>query len=202
MNGIEYPVDMEGIATFEKQNAAAVNVFEVKPFRKFECIRVSGKEVDQEHVINVLLIWEGEKSHFVYIHNLCALLGKQISKRTNKAFYCFHCLRNCKSKDVLDRHRAKCSKNTSTKEILPKKGDEEERDKLFFKNEEYCVERPFLICADFETWNDHSSETTARNGNVSSTHVKCAQVFSYNYTAMQEFFKLDFTLVVHSRHGI
>ena len=172
MNGIDYPVDLDGIAKFENQNQMAINVFEIKPFRKIECIRVSESEVDDAHAVNALLIWEGQKSHYVYIKSLSALLGKQISECHHRAFFCYYCLRNCRSKDILDRHRAKCSKNTRTKEVLPKEGDVEGGDRLYFKNEEYCVERPYLICADFETWNDKEMETTASNQNISSTHVK------------------------------
>ena len=93
MQGVQYPVDLIGIDQFEAQNEAAINLFEIKrpsskTHAKIRPLRISSKEVDSEHVINMLLIWNGDSSHYVLIRSLSALLSRQMSTDTHEHFFC------------------------------------------------------------------------------------------------------------------
>lgn len=174
MTGIEYPVDMLDIDRFEEQNEAAINLFEIKrpntqALAKIRPLRISLKEVSDEHQINMLLIWDGDSSHYVYVKSLSALLYCQTSKREQSHAFCPCCLRNCTSKERLERHREICTRDTRRNERMPVKGAENKEDKLFFKNLEHCESRPYIILADFETVAVPSEPVYGPFRNVSTT---------------------------------
>ena len=126
-------------------------MFAVRPgTKRFYPLRVSQKDVAQENHINLLLLWNGEKAHYILIKNLAGLLRKQLT--THQQFVCYHCLRCCRHQHVLDAHKLRCKANRRQYERYPVKGDEEKQeDRCKFKNAEYEVEQPYYIVADFET---------------------------------------------------
>lgn len=178
MQGVQYPVDLIGIDQFEAQNEAAINLFEIKrsslgTHGKIRPLRISNKEVDAAHVINMLLIWNGDTSHYVLIQSLSALLSSQISNSQQQHFFCPCCLRNCTTKERLERHRQICTKDYRRNERLPVKGSERGDDVLTFKNLEHCESRPYIILADFETVAVSSESQHGPTRNVSSTTKRC-----------------------------
>ena len=83
MEGIEYPVALDNIKKFEKQNPKyGINVFiiekndEVAP-------RVICKDNDR-HIINLLLISDNEKQHYVWIKDFSRLMSTKVSKHGHK----------------------------------------------------------------------------------------------------------------------
>lgn len=64
--------------------------------------------------INLLLLEEGEKWHYVYIKSLETLM-KQRTNRTRKLFVCPRCYKQTEHKSVYEKHMLIC--NTENKQI-------------------------------------------------------------------------------------
>ena len=64
-SGLEFPVAINKINEFEKNNDIAVNVLGVKGQRIYICR--NSKHYDRKNVVNLLLITDGEKRHYTAI---------------------------------------------------------------------------------------------------------------------------------------
>ena len=94
--------------------------------------------------VNLLLITEGERSHYVWIKHFSRFMA---SSHGHTMYYCFNCLHGYQTDAKLQDHqRSGCLDNDSVKTILPAK------DKAFikFNNFKNQMEVPFHIIADFE----------------------------------------------------
>ena len=117
--------------------------------KRFYPLRISRKDVTQEHHVNLLLLWNGKTAHYVLIKNLAGLLRKQLTD--HQQFICYHCLRSCRHQHVLDAHKLRCKANRRQYERYPEREAENGEDRCKFKNPEYEVQHPYFIVADFET---------------------------------------------------
>ena len=64
---------------------------------------------NNEQVLNVLLITDGDVSHYVYIKDISRLLASQLRTRNNhKKHICLHCLQTFTGEDILNRHKKIC----------------------------------------------------------------------------------------------
>ena len=94
--GLEFPMSVKHIGKFEKQNAdKAVNVFGYEVEGKKEYVyplRISGLQC--AYVVNLMLIYDGEKNHYCWIKDLSRLLYSQKADNGNKQYVCLRCL-NC-----------------------------------------------------------------------------------------------------------
>ena len=57
--------------------------------------------------MNVLMIHEGNKSHYVYIKDFNRLMFNK-TKNRNKKWFCMRCLQHFSSENVLDKHKKNC----------------------------------------------------------------------------------------------
>ena len=151
MEGITYPVDFKDIKRFEKQNPdISISVLgyskdeRVYPLRISEYTR-SKKEDERKHNIVLLLIKNGDNSHYCYVKNLSALLTSQINKHKGKFYFCLNCLNGFDDPEKLDKHKEYCSEQESIKINMPPPNTF-----LSFKNFLYSEKAPFAIYADFE----------------------------------------------------
>lgn len=120
--------------------------------QRFKSIRVSTKKnVAKEDQINLLLLWNKNTAHFVYIRSLSALLRTQLARGGRSYHFCFYCLRNCSTETRLAKHSLRCAANKRQYECFPEKGNENGADRCKFKNAELEVVAPYTIYADFET---------------------------------------------------
>lgn len=101
MSGIKYPVTLQQIPKFEKQNSISICVFGYENKTVYP-LYVSDNRGFEKHV-NLLLLHENGKNHYIAIKNLDGLLFQYHSSR-RKRFYCYFCLRCCDSKNTLDKH--------------------------------------------------------------------------------------------------
>ena len=161
MEGISYPVDFKGIKRFEKQNPdISISVLgyggkdKVYPLRISEYTKVKRKD-ERKHNITLLLISDGENSHYCYVKNISASLSSQINKRKCKLYYCLNCLSAYDNEDKLDKHKEYCSENASIKINMPPEGTY-----LRFLNFLHGERAPFVIYADFECYNKPIHTTT------------------------------------------
>ena len=141
--GISFPTPLNQINKFERQNLGfGVNVFgveggEVYPMR---ISKVGGKMID------LLLIKEGEDSHYCCINSLSRLLGNQITRHNGMVVFCRRCLNHFPNRESLEKHLESCENFEAVKIVMPEKGE-----KVKFKNYNRKMKFPFAVYADFES---------------------------------------------------
>ena len=145
MEGIEYPVSLRDINKFESLNSnISITVLGYNEKDKVYPLRVS-KCTGREYDIVLMLLKNGENSHYCLVNNLSALLGKQTSKNGSTRSFCLRCCNSFKTKESLDKHKEYCDTNECVKINMPKKGT-----MLKFKNYYRSEKVPFIIYADTE----------------------------------------------------
>ena len=99
MQGIRYPVDFRGIDRFESQNPEiSITVLGYNKNERVCPLKVS-KYTGCKHDIVLLLIKDGEKSHYCLVKNTSALLASQINNHKGTSHICLNCINGFKSTD-------------------------------------------------------------------------------------------------------
>ena len=146
MEGIQYPVSLRGIVRFEHLNPEiSITVLGYNEEDKVYPLKVS-KYTGCKHDIVLLLIKDGENSHYCLVKNISALLSSQINNHEHKRYFCLNCFNSFKSSDSLDKHKEYCYNNECVKIMMPPQNTF-----LRFKNFRYSEKAPFVIYADFES---------------------------------------------------
>ena len=146
MEGIQYPVSLRGIDRFEHLNPEiSITVLGYNKDEKVYPLKVS-KYTGCKHDIVLLLIKDGENSHYCLVKNISALLSSQINNNNHKRYFCLNCFNSFKSSDSLDKHKEYCYNNECVKISMPPQNTF-----LRFKNFRYSEKAPFAIYADFES---------------------------------------------------
>ena len=146
MQGIQYPVSFRGIDRFESQNPEiSIIVLGYNKDEKVYPLKVS-KYTGCKHDIVLLLIKDGENSHYCLVKNISALLASQINNHKGTSHICLNCFNGFKSPDSLDKHKEYCYNNECVKLVMPPSGAY-----LEFKNFRCSERAPFAIYADFES---------------------------------------------------
>ena len=146
MDGITYPVDFRGIDKFEKQNPEiSITVLGYNEDEKVYPLKLS-KYTGCEHDIILLLIKDGNNSHYCLVKNISALLYSQINKHKEKHHFCLNCFNGFNTPESLNKHKEYCYNNKCVKINMPPTGSF-----LEFKNFVHSEKAPFAIYADFES---------------------------------------------------
>ena len=154
MEGINYPVSLKDINRFEKQNPdISISVLGYSKDERVYPLRISKftkvkKEDERKHNITLLLIKNGDNSHYCYVKKISALLTSQVNKHDHKLYYCLNCLSGYDKLEKLDKHKEYCNENESIKINMPPPNTF-----IKFKNFLYSERAPFAIYADFECYN-------------------------------------------------
>lgn len=171
VDDISSPVTFADICTFENNNVAiCINVYSLKNNRQ-----IVGPLYRSTHKrkirINLLLIEEGNKSHYVLIKNLSRLVRTQITKHHSKLFFCEDCLIFFNTEYGYVSHV--CG---GVATVLPEKGTY-----LEFKNFDRKQDVPFVVYADFETILKpcHSCEPEPTNSFTSNKQIHLPAAFAY-----------------------
>ena len=152
MEGITYPVDLKDIKRFEKQNLdISISVLGYSKEERIYPLRISKftkvkKEDERKHNIVLLLIKNGDNSHYCLIKNLSALLTSQVNNHKGKFYFCLNCLNGYDEEEKLNKHKEYCSEEESIKINMPPPNTY-----LKFKNFLYSEKAPFVVYADFES---------------------------------------------------
>ena len=152
MEGIDYPVNLKDIKRFEKQNPEiSISVLGYSKDERIYPLRISEytkkkKEDGRKYDIVLLLIKDGDNSHYCYVKNLSALLTSQLNKHDHKLYFCLNCLNGYDNPEKLEKHKEYCSEEESIKINMPKPDTY-----IKFKNYLYSERAPFAIYADFES---------------------------------------------------
>ena len=140
---IEFPVSAKDYTKIEVQNCRKVNVFGYE-YKQFYPIFVS--EQHNEKVLNLLLIAEGEKQHYVLIKDFNILMYNKTKHKATKHFY-MHCLQCVSTEEILTKHKENCLVINGEQAIrMQQKG----KNILQFQNHHKQMPEPFVIYADFE----------------------------------------------------
>ena len=152
MESITYPVDSKGFKRFEKQNPdISISVLGYGGNERIYPLQISKftkakKEDERKHNIVLLLIKNGDNSHYCLIKNLSALLTSQVNKRKSKFYFCLNCLNGYDTPEKLDYHKEYCNEKESIKINMPPP-----ETYLKFEKYHYSERAPFAIYADFES---------------------------------------------------
>ena len=152
MEGITYPVDLKDIKRFEKQNLdISISVLGYSKDERIYPLRISKftkakKEDERKHNITLLLIKNGDNSHYCLVKNLSRLLTSQVNKHSHKLYFCLNCLNGFDEPEKLQQHKEYCSENENIKINMPPP-----ETYLKFKNFLHSERAPFAVYADFES---------------------------------------------------
>ena len=152
MEGIAYPVSLKDINRFEKQNPdISISVLGYSKDEKIYPLRISKftkvkKEDERKHNIVLLLIKDGDNSHYCYVKNESALLASQVNNHKGKIYFCLNCLNGYDEPEKLEKHKEYCGEEESIKINMPPPDTY-----IKFKNYLYSERAPFAIYADFES---------------------------------------------------
>ena len=149
MDGIRYPVNFRAIDRFEHLNLnISISVLGYNKEERVYPLRISKctKHTKRKHDIVLLLIKDGEKSHYCLVKNISALLSSQINNNDHKRYFCLNCFNSFKDEDKLKEHKDYCYENESVKILMPQQGTY-----LRFKNFLHSEKAPFVVYADFES---------------------------------------------------
>ena len=146
-SGMKFPVSLQDIVKFEKQNPYVINVCgydgEVYP------LRISKKRKCE--VIVLLLISNDETNHYCWIKDVDKLLSSQVDNNKHKRKFCHRCFNSFYSKASLEKHEEYCNSYEEVKIDMPK--DEDGNPKYIkFNNYNRKMRVPFVVYADFESF--------------------------------------------------
>ena len=96
--------------------------------------------------INLMLIKQGENTHYSLVKRLSALLYDQNRHNESKHF-CKRCLHGYSRRELLERHKPECKGllKSPTRTDMPKQGE----NKMTFKNFYKQMKAPYVVYAVF-----------------------------------------------------
>ena len=158
-DGINFPVSTRDIKRFESRNGISVNVLALDGKVPYIC-RKGG---DYNRVVNLMIIEDNEKSHYVAVKSLGRLLSEMNSKHNTSQHFCNNCLQGFSEEHSKDEHCAYCRSNKSVRIEMPTKHPIVE-----YSNGHHQFKVPFVMYADFESILE-PIQGAINNSNVSST---------------------------------
>ena len=142
-SNIIFPVSEKQYNKSEKQNSIRINVFGYEEGQPFP-IHISKEKFEDQ--MNLLLITEDEKRHYVLIKKFNKFMCSQ-SKHKKRKHFSMYCLPRFSSESILAKHTNNCLTINGKQAIkMPKKGD----NILKFNNLHKQQPVPFVTYADFE----------------------------------------------------
>ena len=148
MEGITYPVELKNIKRFEKQNPdISITILGYsKEDKVYPLSEYTKRKDERKHNITLLLIKNGENSHYCLINNLSRLLTSQVNKHSHKLYFCLNCLNGYDEPEKLEHHKEYCSEEDSVKINMPPP-----ETYIKFNSFLNSERAPFVVYADFES---------------------------------------------------
>ena len=103
-DGIDFPLSQKHYNKVEKQNNIRINLFGYEKGQPFS-IHISKETFEDQ--MNLLLITEDEKKHYVLIKDFNAFMYNQ-SKHKKRKHFCMYCLQCFSSERILANHANNC----------------------------------------------------------------------------------------------
>ncbi|KAL4153327.1 hypothetical protein QTP88_001160 [Uroleucon formosanum] len=186
--GITYPTPLSDVAKFEKNNNnVSVNIYgldrkiQSPKSPRYEVYPLRVVDVEKPNHFDLLLITDGDNSHYIYISNFSRLIRAQKTRHTERLVFCKRCFtsfdnQNCKYKlsgqKALDQHKLICGAHKPILPEMPKEGDCVE-----FRAWKKTQRHPFVIYADFEA----ILAKTKENRGGSTTIIHKHEAMSYGF---------------------
>ncbi len=186
--GIEFPVAIDKIGKFERQNNISVNVF------GFEDV-LFPLYITKEHFdthVNLLLYSHGMIRHYCLIKDLNKLLYNQ-NRRKARMYYCRYCLHGFIREDLLQDHQPNCSQHGPQRIQLP----DEENTSLYFKDYYKQLKVPFAIYADFESLTTKIDSTQPNPQKSFTEKYQHHQPCGFSYIVVSDYEKYSKSPVVY-----
>ena len=101
---IVFPLDINDYEKIEDRLQMQVNVFGYE--NKVYPLYISKNSYNE--TLNLLLITEKDKSHYVFIKHIFNRLMFSKTKHKDKKHFCMSCLQNFSTKEILNNHRKQC----------------------------------------------------------------------------------------------
>lgn len=163
-DGIDFPVEVDDVSSFEEQNEIPINVFGLDADAGVMLLHAHTFKCEKK-IINLLLIENEDKSHYVYVKNLNALFA--LNKCNN--FICSKCLQRFSRSDALEAHVTKnrCVEfNGTALRQLPEEG----RHSVEFRNTKKQLRVPFVLYADCESILKPVQDDPTKNTQIYQNH--------------------------------
>ena len=146
LQGLSFPLEVRDIPKFEQLNPdISINVL-TREDDSFYVLYLSPERARSHH-INLFLLEDGDKKHYLYIKNMSRLVAGRTT-RTAKSFVCNSCLQPFTRKDVLERHIPYCLKHPPQQVRYPSHEDGSATLKFKCKNKQHKL--PIYLVADLE----------------------------------------------------
>ena len=140
--GIGLPVSFRDIKGFEFRNQISINTLAIEDKQ----IYIHRKGDNYEHIINLMLITENNRKHYVAIKSLSRLLSSQNTSHKEKEYFCTNCLQGFWEERSRDEHIGYCRDNESVRIEMPHK-----RPIVKYSDGQFQFKVPFIMYADFES---------------------------------------------------
>ena len=140
--GIGFLVSFRDIKGFEFRNQILINILSIEDRQIYIC-RKGG---NYECVINLMLIMENNRKHYVAIKSLCRLLWSQNTKHKKREYFCTNYLQGFWEECSRDKHVGYCKDNESVRIEMPHK-----RPNVEYSDGLFQFKVPFIMYADFES---------------------------------------------------
>ena len=109
-------------------------------------IYICRKGGNHERIINLMIMSENNRKHYVAIKSLSRLLSSENTKHKGKEYFGMSCLQGFKEESSKDEHIGYCIDNESVKVEMPFKNSRVE-----FCDGQFQFKVPFIMYADFES---------------------------------------------------
>ena len=139
-DGIEFPLREKDFSKVEAKNNICTNVFGYEDELIFQTYISDQKFEDS---MDLLLLYDDDKSHYVYVKNFNRFMFHK-TKNKNKKWFCKSCLQCFSSKNVLTKHKEGCLSINGKQSVKLEKGTTE------FENYFKQIPVTFKTYADFE----------------------------------------------------
>ena len=139
-DGVGFAVREKDFSKIEKKNNICINVFCYGNKLVFP-IYISDQKF--ENSMDLLLVTDGDKSHYVYIKDFDRFMFHK-TKNKNKKYFCKSCLQCFSSKNVLTKHKEVCLSINGAQSVRLEKGTIE------FKSYFIQIYVTFNFYVDFE----------------------------------------------------
>ena len=186
--GIEFPVTVDKIGKFEKQNNISVNMF------GFEDV-LFPLHITKEHFdthVNLLLYSQGTTRHYCLIKDLNKFLYSQNHHKA-RMYYCRYCLHGFIREDLLQDHQPHCSQHGPQRIELPN----EDNATLFYKDYHKQLKVPFAIYADFESLTTKIDSTQPNPEKSFTEKYQHHQPCGFSYIVVSDYEKYSKPPVVY-----
>ena len=110
-------------------------------------VRRSERHVKCIKQVNLLMIADGKKRHYITTKSMSRLLSRLNGKTKRAYHYCMNCLNGFRTSSARDEHYEYCSRDGHVKVNMPT----EEEKCLKFYDGQYQFMLPFILYADFES---------------------------------------------------